>query len=329
MSDYLVNLARRSAGITPVPRPRPVPWASLLSAADAPPTTPGPARAAVGPGSTPAGTEVLTEANDSLPASVTRDDRTFQVAIVSSGQDRGQWSGDRDIPVAGAGDDGAEYSGDAPERTGAVPAAGLTAPLSPQTDVGAHLLPKMPDLPLVPVTAPQQAAAAIPVSRAALPPPSAADQPAATDVKAVPGPGLASGTEFPTGAGIDQRRVPGRSVAGHAAAELPPAGRSFHNDPSVAAKFHVPLQPQLPESAAGPVAVVPPARSHTPVRPARAAKGAEAQRHVQVRIGTIEIHADAPESAGIPPAAPEQAPAPEPGGFESFAMLRSYTPWER
>jgi hypothetical protein len=140
---------------------------------------------------------------------------------------------------------------------------------------------------------------------------------------------MATGTEFPAGAPIDHRRVPGRSVAGRTAAVLPPPDRASGNDPAAAPTFHVPLQPRLPETAAAPGPVVPPARPHTPVRPARPAAGPEAQRHVEVRIGTIEIHAGAAEPARIPLAAAEQAPAPEPGGFESFAMLRSYAPWER
>lgn len=323
MSDYLVNLARRSAGIVPVPRPRPVHLASALSTANAAPRTPGPVLAAVGQGSPPAGPEVPSETIDSLTAFVTGDDRTLPVPLKSPDKDRGQWSQHRDMPVAGTGDDGAAYSGDAPASAGSVPAA-LSATQSPRNDADGHLLPGTPDLPLVPVAPPQQATAALPATRSVLPPPSTADQPAATSVKAVPQPGTAGGTEFPASDAVDHRRVPGRSVAAS-----PPANDGSRNDPAEAPTFHVPLQPPLPETAATPRPVVPPTRPHTLVRPTRTAAGPEAQRHVEVRIGTIEIHAQAPEPAGIPPAAPDLAPAPEPGGFESFAMLRSYAPWER
>ena len=54
-------------------------------------------------------------------------------------------------------------------------------------------------------------------------------------------------------------------------------------------------------------------------------------REVQVRIGTIEIHAEspAPSAMSAPAATTPAAAAPSAGGFEAFARLRTYAPWER
>jgi hypothetical protein len=51
------------------------------------------------------------------------------------------------------------------------------------------------------------------------------------------------------------------------------------------------------------------------------------ERVVQVRIGTIEIHAPQP-SPPAPMAAPMPRSLPRGGGFDEFARLRSYAPWE-
>jgi hypothetical protein len=53
-------------------------------------------------------------------------------------------------------------------------------------------------------------------------------------------------------------------------------------------------------------------------------------RDVDVRIGTIEIHAEPASPAPAPPAPPATAVAGRPqGGFDDFARLRTYAPWER
>jgi hypothetical protein len=75
-------------------------------------------------------------------------------------------------------------------------------------------------------------------------------------------------------------------------------------------------QPPLPgQDAVSPV--LPPAKVLPPSQ----------ERVVQVRIGTIEIRAPQP-----PPPAPIAAPMPRSlprgGGFDEFARLRSYAPWE-
>lgn len=44
---------------------------------------------------------------------------------------------------------------------------------------------------------------------------------------------------------------------------------------------------------------------------------------IQVRIGTIEVKASTPPSPPVPP------PAPTPQGFDDYALLRNYVNWER
>jgi hypothetical protein len=55
-----------------------------------------------------------------------------------------------------------------------------------------------------------------------------------------------------------------------------------------------------------------------------------AERTVHVRIGAIEIHAAQPAAVPLPPSTPAAvAPqTPAAGGFDDFARLRSYAPWE-
>jgi len=61
-----------------------------------------------------------------------------------------------------------------------------------------------------------------------------------------------------------------------------------------------------------------------PVPPPAKVSPPSEERVVQVRIGAIEIHAPPPPT---PTAAPMQLPRG--GGFDEFARLRSYAPWER
>jgi hypothetical protein len=62
-----------------------------------------------------------------------------------------------------------------------------------------------------------------------------------------------------------------------------------------------------------------------PVPPPAKVSPPSQERVVQVRIGAIEIHAPPP-----PPPMPAPIPrsVPRGGGFDEFARLRSYTPWE-
>jgi hypothetical protein len=74
---------------------------------------------------------------------------------------------------------------------------------------------------------------------------------------------------------------------------------------------------------------LPPLTGLGPVRPAAPPASAPSEeRVVQVRIGAIEIHAPPlPPAAAPPVAAAMQRPAPR-AGFDDFARLRSYAPWE-
>jgi hypothetical protein len=74
-------------------------------------------------------------------------------------------------------------------------------------------------------------------------------------------------------------------------------------------------------SAIEPAPTTPPLRSLPDPAP---------ERVIQVRIGAIEIHAPQPVAPAAPlaPSAPATAPPPPPaGGFDDFASLRSYAPW--
>jgi hypothetical protein len=70
------------------------------------------------------------------------------------------------------------------------------------------------------------------------------------------------------------------------------------------------------------------ARDAAPPAPQPAKAPPSEERIVQVRIGAIEIHAPAPTPAPPAPAAvPMQRSLPR-SGFDEFARLRSYAPWE-
>jgi hypothetical protein len=52
------------------------------------------------------------------------------------------------------------------------------------------------------------------------------------------------------------------------------------------------------------------------------------RRSISVQIGVIEIQTDAPAAASAPVPAMAVATAPQPSGFEQFARLRGYAPWQ-
>lgn len=94
------------------------------------------------------------------------------------------------------------------------------------------------------------------------------------------------------------------------------------------------IEPRVEPEA---VIVAPAPTTATAIQPAlaRDAEARAAEPHpaesriVQVRIGAIEIHAAAPQAVSTPtPAAPSAAQRATPVGFDGFARLRSYAPWE-
>jgi hypothetical protein len=90
---------------------------------------------------------------------------------------------------------------------------------------------------------------------------------------------------------------------------------------------YFPNQLQVPRPAAEQISLV------SPPQPAVEAPPAMAERVVEIHIGAIEIQGATPPPAMPPPSpAPGAAPTPLPGsqaGFEAFSRLRRYAPWER
>jgi hypothetical protein len=93
--------------------------------------------------------------------------------------------------------------------------------------------------------------------------------------------------------------------------------------------------PDTPEPADPTVTMTPASRHQPPlpgqdgvrpVPPPAKVSPPSHERVVQVRIGAIEIHAPPPPPA--PMAAPMPRSLPRGGGFDEFARLRSYAPWE-
>lgn len=78
--------------------------------------------------------------------------------------------------------------------------------------------------------------------------------------------------------------------------------------------------------------VIEPAPSPAQVAGARTATEVSGRgRQVDVRIGTIEIHAEpaSPPPSSAPPVAAHAPVGQAQGGFDDFVRLRTYAPWER
>jgi hypothetical protein len=87
-----------------------------------------------------------------------------------------------------------------------------------------------------------------------------------------------------------------------------------------------PMAP-MPEPTA---ALIEPAPTTASTAPLLRDSEAPAQRAIHIRIGSIEIHSEerAPATAA-PVTQPSAAPAASRGGgFDQFARLRRYTPWQ-
>jgi hypothetical protein len=267
MSDYLVNLARRTAGIAPVARPRSMPGpgpiaGAVLGGDQASPPSP------LARSGTATGTGTSVEAGSPIRTTSGSDDdaRAREVSPLGTVVDNAAWRDEhRPLRIV---DRGAALDGisDPP-----------TATVSPRQPVlsGADPSPSVGSL-------------------------SAIDD-HASEVPSNPGPARARPAVEPR---RDELTV-----------ELPlprVSARARGTDaPSV-----TPTVPILaPAPLGGPRTVI---------------EGGPG-REVHVRIGTIEIHAEADTPAPVSlPATTAPTPAiASPGGFDGFVRLRSYAPWER
>jgi len=278
MSDYLVNLARRSVGIAPVARPRsgpgPGPAAGLARGVEQPSAAATPVRGgsiaaadpSVGQGSPrqvevepsrdeAAGTVTVAPASPTVdgPAHVTR-----QAELMGRNEPRA-------LGVA----DGAS----AVSRVADAPAVRIAPESRVPTVTG-------PSSPIRPVTAMD-------------------DQ--ASDARREPGPERVRPD-------LEPRR-------GDVIVELPlPAASAAPRQTAVAQ-----------------IAAIEPALAPAPLAGPRTVTVAGPGREIQVRIGTLEIHAgsDAPAPAAPPAAAAPAGAVASTGGFDDFVRLRSYAPWQR
>lgn len=326
MSEFLVNLARRSAGVlaplgSPAAALAPAPAGAAVTAA--PPIPDG---AEGGPSDGAAAeplAEIVTLTGGSADERRAHDDRDPRVApavapVVQSRDTPGAVASRRAPAPGGERSPGAPR----PARTSSQePAHDVmpgdietarhrsrpSSPARPVSDatrvVETAPVPatqsRSPGIPPAPAPTPRSAAPAVP----AAPSPAVAPQPRAPSVPAVDHSGAEDNAPRRRSA-----RPPGPPLSERQPATVAP------DDESPSAPPRPPLVPSVAaEALAAPSGVTSPDRRQPEPRP------------VQVRIGTIEIRAAAP----APPPAPA-APAPVPAtGFDDYARLRRYAGWPR
>lgn len=304
MSNYLVALARRSAGLTPAVA------AVGLGA-------PGPRSEAaqlVGEGSA----EGLDSAESVMP-------RPMRVAPPANAQA---------VPSAPA-------WGSPPVQT-ALPVAAAAQAIGTATVVVQRLLaPATSSAPLA-APAPAVAVLAQPASWPAPRPLEASPlalPPTLRTPERAPAAEAAAALALPVAAPAVTAE-PARTPAPQAlpAEAVPPAAPGPAAMPSVAERSRVELarlEPQAPAHAEQPAPPAPPALAPQPLPPhlpaPPAPQAATAERVVQVHIGAIEIHGATPAAAAAPAMvarAEAASRAPAVTGFEAYARLRSYAPWQ-
>jgi hypothetical protein len=296
MSDFLLNVARRGAGLSPVVRPR-APWPAATDPADdasaAPlepdsieprspddpaPTTPSAADLRPSPGGPPP--VLVIEAPrpvvSALPPVVSTAPPAIQRAPA-------------DPPSA------------PPVVTGPLPVAGLPPARGEAPDVA-------------PVIAPREVSAAVlePPIPPAWPPRSVVAGPEVVRIEPAGRPSA------------DGDREPLLEAPG-VERDVPPPRGGGSRAPRIAAPtedlVRIVPAPSSPAPATAAVEPAPPPE----VRPSPIASGPE--RIVHVRIGAIEIHGTPAPSLAAP--APSPPATPPSAGFEEFARLRSHAPWTR
>ncbi|HEX5501336.1 MAG TPA: hypothetical protein VFW96_01855, partial [Thermomicrobiales bacterium] len=138
---------------------------------------------------------------------------------------------------------------------------------------------------------------------------------------AVPSPGTRPASR-PAGVGPVENPLESRPPFASASGASP-TGRAALED----ARLLVSARASVPAVAERGPELEAPARGGLPLTAARAEP---IERTVVVHIGEIEIHGAEPPVAPAPPAAATPAPpASASAGFDDYAGLRSYTPWER
>ena len=131
---------------------------------------------------------------------------------------------------------------------------------------------------------------------------------------------------------VERRAEPERMTLVAARAATParhelPAGRPASLERVEQVRLERTEQLLVERQAAAPHAPAAVAPAAPRAAPAAQTSQAAPERTIQVRIGAIEIR---PEQTLVPPAPPQPIAAtapPPPGGFESFAALRSYAAW--
>ncbi len=352
MSDFLVNLARRSAGLAPVMRSRPAPAAE--SAGDAVGETGIAEIAMPGESASPPAVVVMPHAMPPSPSAVpTSEARRQPIAAPLAASPAAVV---QRAPLA------APNASPAPPPSPVMRAAGLTpvaispAPAAPEP---AQVVTAAAPPSAEPIAIEPRGESRIEIRHPAVAHPHA-DPPKDAAPVAQPDPLAPPGAVVPS-ASAGPRAIEPRAES-HSEIEAPVI-RHLHADFREEAPPLAPPGPQalrerevvheetrvverLVEPAAAFVIEPAPARLTEPavltLEPAPRAAAATApprpeppaertaERTVHVRIGAVEIHAAPPASAPLPPTppaavAPQAAPA---GGFDEFARLRSYAPWE-
>lgn len=289
MSDFLVNLARRSVGLGSMIEVRTDPTAALPRLVDPAPAI-GDDRGSAPPSSRERIVEVAGPPV-AAPPIVALPDALPQVPAIAA----------MPAPVIQR-----LVAPQPPIAPTAAPPAPIVAHPSVAEPASAHLF-TVPAAEPERTAAPPSSPAAVGVERASVPfrtveyhVRSVAERtlaPAATDVDVAPRPADAAIT---------------------AVDDIVPAVRPVHDAPAV----EYTIAPRI-AAAVTPVMTPPPPKDVALVR----TEAGPPDRTIHVRIGTIEINGAEPSHAAAP-AAPPPAVTPSPG-FDDFTDLRSYAPWPR
>ncbi len=291
MSDFLLNLARRSAGLAPIVGARVGP------PAPAPGRDSEPAPPAAG---------VRTETTRAAPP---RPVETLAPRPMAE-----PTAAPRAIPMAAPG----VAATPAVQRMPAAPAAAEPTASAPARSVAPAAAPAVTTPPAHVVIEPRAVKAA-PRGSLAESPVVAPVIPGAEPHPIVDAPS-ATAAVVPAGVSVEPRseETPARP------AELSRIVEIVREERSVLA----PSDERTLSEPPLPVASVEPAPVRMPPRASEDAARVEPEpeRLVHVRIDAIEIHAAVPEPASTRAHAPPPSAAPA-GGFDEFARLRSYAPW--